>query len=171
MLTRKQFLAHCAGAVGGAIAGAQVPSFAEPAKVDEFIDYDALGLAALIRQREVSPTELAEIVIRRIEALQPLINCIATPTYERARKKATTISSDSLFAGVPSLIKDMVDVGGVRRTDGSRLLATNIPKESVAWVKAFEASGLNMVGTTTVPEFASGFEIELFGRTRNPWNL
>lgn len=50
MLTRKQFIAHCAGAVGGAIAGARVPSFAEPAKADEFIGYDALGLASLMNQ-------------------------------------------------------------------------------------------------------------------------
>ena len=138
---------------------------------DELIDYDALGLAQLIKNKEVSATELVEIVIRRIEAVNPLINCIATPTFERARERARTIPSNSVFAGVPSLIKDMVDIGGVRRTDGSRLLATNMPEKSVAWVNAFEASGLNLIGTTTTPEFASGFESELHGTTRNPWNL
>ena len=139
--------------------------------LDEFIDFDATGLAELIKKKEVTPSELVDVFIRRIETINPLINCIATPTFERARKRAKEISGESVFAGVPSLIKDMVDVGGVRRTDGSRLLATNIPKNSVAWVQAFEKSGLNMLGTTTVPEFAGGFESELFGKTRNPWNL
>jgi amidase len=142
-----------------------------PYPSDEFLDYDALGLAELIRKRQVTPAELTEVVIRRIEALNPTINCIATQTFERAREKSTTISPQTTFAGVPSLVKDMIDVAGVRRSDGSRLLATNIPKKSVEYIKAFEASGLNIVGTTTVPEFASGLESELYGQTHNPWNL
>ena len=160
-------------AVSGLFPGCSMPGLTRktPAPLDEFIDYDASGLAQLIRNKEVTPAELVEVIIRRIETLDPTINCIATPTFERARRKALTISSDTTFAGVPALVKDMIDVGGVRRSDGSRLLATNIPKESVEYIKAFEASGLNIIGTTTVPEFASGLESELYGRTRNPWNL
>ncbi len=138
---------------------------------DEFVQYDALGLAQLIKSKQISAAELLEIIIKRIELINPTINCIATPTFERARKYATHISSQSVFAGVPSLVKDMIDIGGIKRTDGSRLLQNNIPKKSVAWVEAFEASGLNIIGTTTVPEFASGYESELYGQTKNPWNL
>jgi amidase len=142
-----------------------------PKPSDEFLDYDALGLAELIKSKQVTPAELTEVVIRRIEALNPTINCIATQTFERARTNAKTILPSTTFAGVPSLVKDMIDVAGIRRTDGSRLLATNIPKKSVEYIKAFEASGLNIVGMTAVPEFASGLESELHGQTHNPWNL
>lgn len=110
-------------------------------ELDEFVNYDATGLADLIKKKEVTPSELVEVFIRRIETINPIINCIATPTFERARAKAKTIPSDTVFAGVPSLIKDMIDIGGVRRTDGSRLLATNIPQKSVAWIEAFERAG------------------------------
>jgi amidase len=102
-----------------------------PKPSDEFLDYDALGLAELIKSKQVTPAELTEVVIRRIEALNPTINCIATQTFERARTNAKTILPSTTFAGVPSLVKDMIDVAGIRRTDGSRLLATNIPKNQL----------------------------------------
>ena len=139
--------------------------------LDEFLGYDAIGLSELIKNGEVTAGELVEVVIRRINTIEPAINCIATPTFGRARKHAPTIPLNTPFAGVPALVKDMIDVGGVRRSDGSRLLATNIPKHSVSYIKALEKAGLNIVGTTTVPEFAGGFESELYGKTHNPWNL
>ena len=105
------------GAVSAPSWGAATPLNTH--RPDEFIDYDALGLAQLIKNKEVSPAELVDVVIRRIEAVNPIINCISTPTFDRAKMKAPTFSADSKFAGVPSLIKDMIDIGGVRRTDGS----------------------------------------------------
>ncbi len=176
-VTRREFLISSALIGASALGGCKLTkpvsllNQKSLAPLDEFLDYDALGLAELIRKKEVTPAELVEVVIRRIEVLNPTINCIATLSFERARQKAMTIQADTTFAGVPSLVKDMIDVGGVRRSDGSRLLATNVPKESVEYIKAFELSGLNLVGTTTVPEFASGLESELYGQTRNPWNL
>jgi len=177
-LSRRNFLISMACAAASAAAfsvfpGCSVPDAPKKASspLDEFVDYDALGLAELIKNKKVTPKELVEVAIRRIETLEPTINCIATLTFERARQKASTISSKTVFAGVPTLVKDMIDVGGVRRSDGSRLLATNISKKSVEYIKALETSGLNIVGTTTVPEFASGLESELYGQTRNPWNL
>ena len=180
LTTRREFLISTVALGVGTVSGCQLSASdsglkqqsLKPLKpLDEFLNYDALGLAELIRKKEVSPAELVEVVIHRIKVLNPMINCIATQTFERAIEKSKTISSQTTFAGVPSLIKDMIDVGGVRRSDGSRLLATNIPGKSVEYVKAFEESGLNLVGTTTVPEFASGLESDLYGQTRNPWNL
>lgn len=173
MQTRRVFLKS---SVASLACSASVPVLAEtvakaPRNLDEFIDYDAVGLAQLIKKRETTAKELTEVVIRRIEAVNPIINCIATPAYERALEAAPTFSSSATFAGVPTLVKDMIDVGGLRRSDGSRLLASNVPKDSVEYIKALETSGLNIVGTTTVPEFASGLESELYGQTRNPWNL
>ena len=145
----------------------------QPAELDQLVGYDALGLAGLLKKKEVTPLEIVDVVIRRIEALDPALNFMTTRAYERAREKANSIPLDSRFAGVPILIKDMVDVGGVRRTDGSRLLATNIPKENVKYIDGVERAGLNIVGMTNVPELAGGLttDNDLFGATRNPWNL
>jgi len=141
---------------------------------DDLVEFDALGLAQLIKKKEISAGELLEVVIRRIEAVEPIINAISTQTFERARANADKISTDSTFAGVPILIKDMIDVGGVRRTDGSRLLLTNVPQKNVAYINGVEASGMNIVGMTNVPEFAQLGIVtnnSAFGKSRNPWDL
>ncbi|NEP87558.1 MAG: amidase [Okeania sp. SIO2C2] len=141
---------------------------------DELIDYDALGLAQLIKAREITARELVEVVIRRIEAMEPIINVLTTPTFERALEKADQIPLNSTFAGVPILIKDMIDVGGVRRTDGSRLQLTNVPVRNVRYIDGVEAAGMNIVGMTNVPEFAQLGIVtnnSAFGLSRNPWDL
>ncbi|HIG02076.1 MAG TPA: amidase [Myxococcales bacterium] len=140
---------------------------------DEFLDRDALGLAELIKRGDLSALELTEIIIRRIEATDPSLNFMTTPDFDRARLRARNISSDTPFAGVPILIKDMIDVGGLARTDGSRLNAQNVPEANVAYIDGVEAAGLNILGMTNVPEFA-GLVVtanEVFGATRNPWDL
>ena len=169
MPTRRTFLKRATAALAMSIA----PASARTAKHDDLVDCDALALAELLKKKEISPPELVESVIRRIEALDPALNFMTTRAYGRAREKAKSISLDSRFAGVPILIKDMVDVGGVRRTDGSRLLATNIPKTNVRYIDGVEEAGLNIIGMTNVPELAGGLTTnnDLFGATRNPWKL
>ena len=169
MLNRRAFLASSTAAVA-AVAVPEI-SLAYQQLDDPFIGYDALGMAELVKSGEVTAAELTDVVIRRAEALNPALNFLATPTFERARTRATSATRETRFAGVPVLVKDMVNFGGIRRTDGSRFLATNIPAESVAYTTALEASGLNVVGTTVVPEFANGLESELYGAARNPWDL
>jgi amidase len=174
--SRRTFLSATAAAAT-VIVSAKLPTssaLARPRKLDEFVDYDGLGLAELIKTGALSRTEVVEVVTRRIEALEPIINCITTRTFERARQKAETIPLDSTFAGVPILIKDMVDVGGVRRTDGSRMLLANVPANNVAYVDGVEAAGMNIIGMTNVPEFAQlGIVTNnvAFGLSRNPWDL
>ena len=162
-LSRRRFLKMTSGTASGIILTPySFSQFISPdVASDEFLQFDALGLAELIKSKQISAAELLEIIIKRVGLINPTINCIATPTFDRARKYVPHISSQSTFAGVPSLMKDMIDIGGIKRTDGSRLLQNNVPKQSVPWVDAFEASGLNIIGTTTVPEFASGYESEL----------
>lgn len=175
MFTRRRFLTTASSTVTAAMATSfPTPAFAATARQsDELVGYDATGLAELLRTKRLTQAELVEIVIRRIEALNPILNFMTTPTFDRARSKAGSFSNDSAFAGVPILIKDMIDIGGVRRTDGSRLLATNVPAKNVAYIDAIEAAGLNILGLTNVPEFAGGFTCNnnLFGETLNPWNL
>ena len=171
---RRNFLktsiaASCAGFAGLALEKAR----AQGMKHDELIDEDALGLAARLRAREFSQAELVDIFIRRVEVMNPVLNFMTNDAFERARKAAGTIPLDTRFAGVPILMKDMIDIGGLRRTDGSRLMLQNRPKSNVAFVDGVESAGFNILGQTNVPEMAS-FVItnnDVFGATRNPWNL
>lgn len=140
---------------------------------DELLNYDALGLAELVRKGEVTPRELVEVTARRIEALDGTINAMTTLTIERALAKADRIPADSVFAGVPTMLKDYIDCAGVRRTDGSVFKLTNVCQASVEYVQAMEDAGLNLVGMTNLPEFASMVvtDNQAFGPTRNPWDL
>ena len=140
---------------------------------DEFMQYDAIGLSELIKNKQILPSELLEVVINRIEYFNPKINAVNIKLYDRAREMILSTNSNSLFAGVPVLIKDMIDIGGVIRSDGSKLMQNNIPLESVAYIIELEKSGLNIVGRTNVPEFASHSNTwnELYGKTLNPWDV
>lgn len=172
MISRRQFLKSTAAAC--TVATVPQISSAAPRAMDEFIGYDALGMAELIRDGSISATEAVEITIRRIEALEPIINALTTRTFERAFERAKSIPKTATFAGVPILIKDMIDVGGVRRTDGSRMMLTNTPAENVPYIDGVEAAGMNIIGMTNVPEFAQMGVITAntaFGVTRNPWDL
>lgn len=176
MLTRRALLKNSVGAIACAtpLPAMVSPALAAPRAIDEFIDQDALGMAELIKKGDISKREAVEITIRRIEAMEPIVNAITTRTFDRAFEKAETISTETTFAGMPILIKDMIDVGGVRRTDGSRMLLSNIPAENVPYIDGVEAAGMNIIGMTNVPEFAQLGIItnnSAFGLTRNPWDL
>ena len=132
-----------------------------PELFDEFMHYDAIGLSELIKNKQISPSELLEIVIKRVEYFNPKINAVNMKLYERAREVLLKTDTNSIFSGVPVLIKDMIDIGGVIRSDGSKLMQNNIPLESVPYIIELEKSGLTIVGRTNVPEFASN---------SNTWN-
>jgi len=144
-----------------------------PLPYDEFLDLDTLDLANLIKTRQLSQLELLEVVMRRIEAVNPTINFMTNRFYERAQELAGSFSTDTPFAGVPLLIKDMIDVAGMPRTDGSNFPPNNIPQHSALYVSGLERAGFNLLGMTNVPEFAGvgGTDNDRFGATRNPWNL
>jgi amidase len=144
-----------------------------PEPFDELLDYDCLGLAGLIKSGEVTQSEIVETIIRRIEAVNPVLNFMTNRFYDRARDIAGAISMDTAFAGVPMLLKDMIDLAGVPRTDGSNFPAENVPQHSALYVQGLERAGFNFIGMTNVPEYAGvgGTDNDRFGATRNPWNL
>src|SRR5688572_23500263 len=88
--------------------------------------FDAMDLAELIRTRQITPSELVEDTIRRIEAINPKLNAVIYKTYERARKRASAFVGDSPLAGVPFLVKDNATIAGVELTRGSRALRGNV---------------------------------------------
>jgi len=139
----------------------------------EYDQYDGLGLAELVRKKEVSPAELCEEAIRRIEKINPRLNAVVTPMYAYARKIVREPLPDGPFTGVPFLLKDLLAAfKGVPLTGGSKACRNYIPDHDSELVKRFKQSGVVILGKTNCPEFGlvGITEPELHGPTRNPWN-
>lgn len=139
---------------------------------DEYLAHDAVGLAALIRKGEVQATDVVDAAIREIESLNPTLNAVIHKTYDRARRAAENATGP--LAGVPMLIKDLgQSVAGSPMTLGSRMLAHHVADHDSNLVSRYRAAGMVILGLTNVPEFglSATTEPELFGPTRNPWNV
>ncbi|HUZ45754.1 MAG TPA: amidase family protein [Terriglobia bacterium] len=144
------------------------------AKFREFALMDATEQAARVRRGEVKPAELVEAAIERAELLNPRLNAIVTPMYERARDDANGDLPDGPFRGVPFLLKDLVSAyAGVRMASGSRFLRDFVPDHDSELVARLRRAGLIILGKTNTPEFGilPTTEPHLFGATHNPWNL
>jgi amidase len=140
----------------------------------DYDKYDGLGLAELVRKKEVRPSELVEEAISRIERLNPQLNAVIYKMYELARKAAGGDLPDGPFKGVPFLMKDLLMAyAGAPLTNGSRFFKDFVPDHDSELVKRFKAAGIIVVGKTNTPEFGLVpiTEPELFGSTNNPWDL
>jgi amidase len=134
---------------------------------------DACAQASLVRNGDATSVELVEAAIARIEALNPTLNAVVTPTFERALDAARTPGAGP-FAGVPFLLKDLAcEMEGVRFTEGSRFLADNVSTFDQELTVRLREAGLVILGKTNTPEFgmAPACEPVLFGPTHNPWNV
>jgi amidase len=139
----------------------------------EYDQYDGLGLAELVIRKEVSAAEVCEEAIRRIERVNPTINAVIAPLYDRARQRVQQDIPKGPFCGVPFLLKDLLsDLAGVPQTMGSRACRNYIPARDSELVKRYRQAGLVFLGKTNLPEFGllGITEPELHGPTRNPWN-
>jgi Asp-tRNA(Asn)/Glu-tRNA(Gln) amidotransferase A subunit family amidase len=139
---------------------------------EELALLDATAQAELVRTGQVSAAELVTAAIERIEALNPVLNAVVTPVFERAAEAARAGSAGP-FAGVPYLVKDLaIEMEGVRFTEGSRFLAGNVSSFDSELVLRLRRAGLVILGKTNTPEFgmAPACEPVLFGPTRNPWD-
>lgn len=137
------------------------------------ITTDGLGLAKHVADAEVTASELLEASIARIERVDPEVNAVVRRMFNQARAEVDDLP-DGPFAGVPLLLKDLnCDVAGVPTSRGNRTLNTiPMPHDNVL-VERFRASGVSILGKTNTPEFGlqAITEPELFGPTRNPWNI
>jgi aspartyl-tRNA(Asn)/glutamyl-tRNA(Gln) amidotransferase subunit A len=141
----------------------------------------ATELAALIRRKRVSPVEVTDAILARIERLDPTLNAYVTVTAETARRaarsaeRALTRRSATLgpLHGVPFSVKDLVLTRGVRTTFGTPLHRDHVPTEDAPIVERLTAAGGIMLGKTNTPAFGwiGATHNLLFGATRNPWNL
>ena len=141
---------------------------------------EAHQVVDLLRRKEVSPQELLEASLSRIEAVEPAINAIPTVCASRARDAIDHWQSagsgkaeeSGWLGGLPIGIKDLTPVKGVLTTFGSKGLANNIPAQSDPLVELLEQRGGIVVGKTNTPEMGAGGNTfnDVFGRTRNPYN-
>lgn len=136
---------------------------------------DALSLSALVRDKEVTASELMECAIAATEKLNPQLNAVVNTNYADARSRAAQCDSAGLFAGVPFLAKDLgTRVAGLRTTNGSRFFHRHArpATEDNEVIRRLRKSGMLPFGNTNVPEYGESgtTECKLYGPARNPWN-
>jgi len=139
----------------------------------EYKAYDGLGLAELVKRKEVQPKELVEAAVTTIDSLNPKVNAVMNKMYDQARKAADTEPSGA-FAGVPMLLKDISqEIEGEPITLGSKAFLNYRAKTDSEYVRRLRNTGTVFLGQTNVPEFAlvAYTEPAHYGPTRNPWNL
>ena len=140
----------------------------------------ALEIATLVRDKQLSPVELTEALLARIEALDPRLNAFCLVTADAARAAAreaeiAVMKREPIGAlhGVPLSLKDVLYTRGLRTTGGSRLFADLVPEEDNVAVGRLKAAGAIILGKTNTSEFGHKALTDnpLFGVTRNPWDL
>ncbi|HEX2440936.1 MAG TPA: amidase family protein [Methylomirabilota bacterium] len=137
-------------------------------------------LIKLYRTRRVSPLEVMQALLARIDAVNPRVNAIVTLARDaalwNARRATATLKRGATLPplfGVPVTIKDVTPTAGIRTTQGSKLFEDHVPVEDALVVQRLKAAGAIVLGKTNTPEFAFGPNTvnALFGATRNPWDL
>jgi amidase len=139
----------------------------------------ATQVVGMLKRKDVSPLELVEASIARIEATDGKLNAMVTRCFDRARDHAKRLMTAPLqnppsnfLYGLPIAAKDNLDVAGVRSTSGSRIYKDRVPAESDIVTQRLEAAGAIIMGKANMPEFAAGGNTfnDVFGATRNPWD-
>lgn len=145
----------------------------------ELFRLTAREAVALLEAGEISPLELVEASLERIEAVDASVNALPTVCADRARAHASRIMEHGRpggagvwLGGLPIAVKDMVSVEGVRTTRGSRIFENNVPSRSDVVVTTLESRGAIVVAKSNTPEFGAGANTfnDVFGKTRNPWD-
>ena len=135
----------------------------------------------LLRKGEITPSELLDAGLKRIEQVEPKVNAVVTTCASRARDSIARLpgraaiggGNPGWLAGLPIGVKDLNCVSGVRTTYGTRGFADFVPTESDPIVDRMEASGAIIAGKTNTPEQGAGGNTfnDVFGMTRNPWDI
>jgi amidase len=144
-------------------------------QLKEYIQFDGLGLAALVRQKEVSAAELVQLALTAIERINPRLNAVIATLEDKAQEALAQGLPEGPFTGVPFLIKDiLLHAAGVPSAMGSRVLrAMNLalPHDSTLMAR-YRRAGVVLLGRTNTPELGLNLTTEpvAWGPTRNPWN-
>ncbi len=140
---------------------------------EDYEAYDGLGLAELVRAKEVAPTDLLEAAIARVERHNPALNAVVHEMHDAARRAIADGLPEGPFTGVPFLLKDLGALtSGEPTTNGSRLFADYVADHDTYLTERVRAAGLVIMGKTNTPEMgvSPACEPVLHGAARNPWN-
>ncbi|HAM80538.1 amidase [Ornithinibacillus bavariensis] len=138
----------------------------------EYKNYDALGLAELVKNKEIKHEEVQEAAIQEIEQKNPKLNAVIYKIYEH--QEEVEAFETGIFSGVPVLTKNISQESkGHPMSEGSKVLANFIANEDSEFVRQLKGTGVTILGQTNVPEFAlmGTTEPKHDGPTRNPWNI
>jgi amidase len=135
--------------------------------------FDAVGLADLVRTKQVSARELLDEAIARTAKVDREINAVVVKHYDYAERQIDKGLPDGPFTGVPFLLKDLDLLEGTRTTSGASVYKDNVADHTGTLARRFLATGVAIFGKSSTPEFGlmPTTEPRLFGPTRNPWNL
>jgi amidase len=135
---------------------------------------DATAQAQLVRNGQVSPSELVDGAIERIERLNPALNAVIHPLFDRARQEAAGALADGPFRGVPFLLKDFAaELAGTPFREGTALSGDYVSSTTQELTARFIRAGFVICGKTNTPEFGilPTTEPARYGATRNPWDV
>ncbi len=141
--------------------------------IDSYSEFDGLGLAGLVARGEVTPLDLVDAAISRIERHNPALNAVVYKAYEEARAMAKGPLPEGPFRGVPFLIKDLgMPVAGWPRSSGSRFARNITDTTDGGLTRRYRESGIIPLGKTNTPEYGitGTTESAHLGPCRNPWN-
>ncbi len=135
------------------------------------------GTGALYRSGQLSPVELTQLYLQRIETLNPALNAFITVTPELALSQARQAEAElrsgedrGPLHGIPIAVKDLIDTAGVPTTCASRILREHVPAMDAALVQHLRAAGAIILGKTNMSEFAMGVAHPDYGQVNNPWD-
>src|SRR6266851_4823397 len=139
----------------------------------EYGNYDAVGLAELVRNKQVSPGELLDEAVARTAKVDPQINAVVVKHYDYAERQIEKGLPDGPFTGVPFLLKDLDLLEGTRTTFGASIYKDDVADHTSTLAQRFLNTGVTIFGKSASPEFGlmPTTEPRLHGPTRNPWNL
>ncbi|MFD3263094.1 amidase [Phenylobacterium ferrooxidans] len=141
--------------------------------ITDYSEHDGVALGQMVAKGEVTPLELVDAAIERIERHNGALNAVVHTAYDEARERAKGPLPDGPFKGVPFLIKDLgMPVAGWPRTSGSRFARHIVDTEDGGLTRRYRESGVVPLGKTNTPEYGitGTTESALLGPCRNPWN-
>src|SRR5579863_1827237 len=162
------------------LLGAATAAHTLAAQTPDICFLTAVEMARLIRRKKLSAREVMDAHLKQIERVNPKVNAIVTLIAEQATENARKADERQArglplgrLHGLPVVHKDLFDTAGVRTTYGSRIFKDNVPKQDAIIVERIAAAGAISVGKSNTPEFGAGSQTfnEVFGATRNPWDL
>src|SRR3981189_449135 len=139
----------------------------------EYGSYDGVGLADLVRKKQVSARELLDEAIARTAKVDPQINAVVVKHYDYAQRQIDKGLPDGPFTGGPFLLKELDILEGKGTTAGATISKDNVADHTSTLAQRFLNAGVTIFGKSSSPEFGlmPTTESRLFGPTRNPWNL